>query len=254
MTTTLFLTDLDDTLFRSLHKHASTKGLTQVTTALNDRHGFSAPHENRLLETAKASGLVIPVTARSREAFDRVDLSFGTKRAVLSNGAVVLDENGDPDAGWASQMSYIGHESSHDMRGMMCMIREEFADAVRTWIVEENDAPAYLCMKVNGNPDENEAGRVISEAGAVLMEHFDLSEFQHHVNGNNLSLTPAGISKKAAVEHLVKSLDNRPELIIGIGDSLTDLPFMGVCDFMMTPSGSQISQAWARSGKGDDHA
>jgi hypothetical protein len=30
--------------------------------------------------------------------------------------------------------------------------------------------------------------------------------------------------------------------LIGIGDSVTDLPFMTLCDFMMTPSASQIAE------------
>lgn len=249
----LFLADLDDTLFRSAGKHASDDNLVRMTTARNERHGLSAPHEMCLIDMMRATGTVIPVTARSREALSRVHLDFGTGQAICANGAVILDHAGRPDRGWAAKMSRIGHAAGGEMRDMMNVLKDEFEEAVRTWIVEEEDVPVYLCMKVNDNDDPDEIARVISEAGSLLMSRFDLSGFQHHVNGNNLSLVPSGISKRAAAERFIENLRIRPDLVIGIGDSVTDLGFMGVCDFMMTPSGSQIAGLWNRIGEGAEH-
>ena len=65
------------------------------------------------------------------------------------------------------------------------------------------------------------------------------SDFTHHRNGNNLSFTPKGISKKLAVEHLDEVIGG-DAMRLGMGDSLTDLPFMRSCHMMMIPPGSQI--------------
>jgi len=68
--------------------------------------------------------------------------------------------------------------------------------------------------------------------------------FVYHRNGNNLSFTPQGISKRAAVAHLI---DIRPEIrhgiILAMGDSLTDLPFMQLANMMMIPPASQVASA-----------
>ena len=64
-----------------------------------------------------------------------------------------------------------------------------------------------------------------------------------HRNGRNLALLPAYTSKKRAVEHIKNLLDIRPDdLVLGMGDSLTDLPFMRLCQFGIIPVGSQIDQ------------
>ena len=67
--------------------------------------------------------------------------------------------------------------------------------------------------------------------------------WRFHINGNNLSLTPAGISKAIATAWLLETLRKDKELVtIGVGDSSSDLEFMRLCDAWLTPTGSQIDQ------------
>lgn len=236
----IYLTDLDDTLFCSPRKVTGTPG-PAVTTATNGHHSHMGPAQRDLFDLMRETGEVIPVTARSSDAFGRVHLEFGTRRAILANGAILLDETGAPDPDWFALTSRVGHAAASRMRDMMATITEEYGDAVRSWIVHESGAPVYLCTKMNeGEPEEIAA--VLVEIGVLLFERYGLSDFQQHVNGNNLSLTPWEISKRAACDHLLSRLGDRSDLtVIGVGDSLTDLPFMGLCDFMMTPTRSQIA-------------
>ncbi len=68
------------------------------------------------------------------------------------------------------------------------------------------------------------------------------SRLIRHRNDNNLSITPAGISKQLAVEYLSKKLLHGDAVpVFGMGDSLTDLPFMATCDMLVIPKKSQIS-------------
>lgn len=245
----IYLTDLDDTLFTSRRKVTGPVG-DPVTTANNGHHSYMSAAQEALLDMMRGSGEVIPVTARSSDAFARVHLDFGTRRAILSNGAVILDGQGSPDPVWLEHTSGIGRAVEGQMTEMRGTIQEEYGKSVRSWIVEEHGAPVYLCAKMNID-DPERISVALAEMWSLLMERFDLSGFQHHVNGNNLSLTPMGISKRAACEHLISQLEDRSgTLLVGAGDSLTDLPFMGLCDIMMTPSASQIAgevmSRWSR--------
>ncbi len=238
----IYLTDLDDTLFRSFHKHPQGEALTRVTTATNGHHGHMNPAQQGLLSALRATGAVIPVTARSTDAFSRVHLDFGTRRAILANGAVILNDEGIADPDWLAHTAQIGRSAEALLLDMSALIDSEFGVAARSWIVEEYGAPVYFCVKMNASAAEDVCNG-ISAAAELLASRFDLSGLHQHANGNNLSFTPTGISKRDACRHLIDSIrDGSGAPLIGIGDSLTDLPFMGLCDFIMTPSGSQITE------------
>ncbi|MEH6357190.1 MAG: hypothetical protein V7760_14360 [Marinobacter sp.] len=247
----IYLTDLDDTLFRSFHKHPQGEALTRVTTATNGHHGHMNPAQQGLLSALRATGAVIPVTARSTDAFSRVHLDFGTRRAILANGAVILNDEGIADPDWLAHTAQIGRSAEALLRDMSGLISAEFGAAARSWIVEEYGAPVYFCVKMNATGAETvQSG--ITAAAKLLVSRFDLSGLQQHANGNNLSFTPTGISKREACRHLVGSIrDGSGAPLIGIGDSITDLPFMGLCDFIMTPSGSQIAELMAQMSNRD---
>jgi hydroxymethylpyrimidine pyrophosphatase-like HAD family hydrolase len=241
MTRTIFLTDLDDTLFSTLRKATGPVG-PAVTDAKNGHHSHMSPAQEGLFSLMRAIGEVIPVTARSSDAFARVKLDFGSKRAILSNGSVVLDEEGDLDRDWFSHTSGIGRSVEGLLDGMVAAIGEEFGEAARSWVVREYGAPIYFCVKMN-KEDQEEIRTGLIQAAVLLMDRFDLGGFQQHVNGNNLSFTPNGISKRDACLHLIPRLGERSALtLIGAGDSNTDLPFMALCDHLIIPSGSQISE------------
>jgi len=251
MTKIIYLTDLDDTLFSSIRKAIGPVG-PAVTTAKNGHHSHMSPAQEGLFALMRASGDIIPVTARSTDAFARVHLDFGTKRAVLSNGAVILGDDGLPDQEWLAHTSSIGRSLEEVMEGMAACVEEEFGEAARSWVVREYGAPIYFCVKMNlDGPDEIQTG--LMQATELLDDRFDLDGFQHHVNGNNLSFTPNGISKRDACLHLIPRLGDRSELtLIGAGDSNTDVPFMMLCDHLMIPTKSQVAKRAAlRSGVGE---
>jgi hydroxymethylpyrimidine pyrophosphatase-like HAD family hydrolase len=237
----IYLTDLDDTLFRSLAKQPNPAGLSRVTTATNGHHSHMNNKQRSLFAALRATGTVIPVTARSSEAFERVHLDFGTGRAILSNGAVIRDETGVPDPDWSEQTARIGRSCDPLFSEMSALIQASFGAAARCWTVTEEGASVYFCVKMNAT-EAKAVQTGISTAHELLTESLDLSALWGHINGNYLSFTPIGISKRDACTYLIDQLGDRGEIsLIGLGDSLTDLPFMGLCDFMMIPSGSQIA-------------
>jgi len=160
---------------------------------------------------------------------------------VLANGAVVRDEAGRPDPDWSAHTARIGRCFDALFMEMSALIDAELGRAARSWVVAEGGASVYFCVKMNAT-EEHAVRDGIVAAREVLTERFDLSGMWGHANGNNLSFTPLGISKRDACLYLIERLGERGDAaLIGLGDSLTDLPFLGLCDYMMIPTGSQIA-------------
>ncbi len=236
----ILFADLDDTLFRSLSRFGGdTQGMTQVTTARNGNHSWMTPRQLMFMDWALTAMQVIPVTARSREAFGRVALPFAGL-AVLSNGAVILNADGQPDPLWQNRTAAVSRRFTGLLNAMMYRL-QAIPTNLRTWIVSEDGADIYLCVKSNNSGDL--VDRDLDLAQTILTEGFDLSGLALHRNANNLSLTPQEVSKAAAVTHLLEThADLAARIIFGAGDSLTDLHFMSLADFMMVPPTSQIAQ------------
>ena len=109
------------------------------------------------------------------------------------------------------------------------------AGRFRCWTVEEFGTGFYFCVK------SNEGEQALDDVEEGLCKLAD-TRLVRHRNDNNLSFTPVGISKRLAVEYLSEKLlriDAVP--LFGMGDSLTDLPFMATCDMLVIPKKSQIS-------------
>src|SRR5205823_998696 len=96
MRTVLFL-DLDDTIFQTRPKCPVGE---PVRPAAFRRDGtplsFMTDRQRALLDVLSRAATVIPTTARSLDAFRRVDLAFG-HAAILDFGGVVLTPGGELD-------------------------------------------------------------------------------------------------------------------------------------------------------------
>ena len=68
-----------------------------------------------------------------------------------------------------------------------------------------------------------------------------------HLNGNNLAVLPKIINKESAVSYLIDGYKQQhPELVtFGAGDSNTDAPFMGLCDYALIPKNTQLFETLA---------
>lgn len=131
------------------------------------------------------------------------------------------------------------------LEAMAERINQEAADtnsAVYARIVGEGELNLYVLIK---DKDSNEAdlNAVVNRAVPDLP-----SDWTDHRNGNNIALMPPTLGKQFAVEALLPTLRTEwPDLpVIGIGDSITDAPFMALCDFAMTPTGGQLARTFAR--------
>lgn len=240
----VILTDLDDTIFSTLKSYPDVdpETLIQVAASKVGSHSYMCGHRKAVLDWLGAGATVIPVTARSLDAYRRVQLAFD-HGAILANGALILNADDEIDQIWFDRV-----------RGYCEAAMPAFAQALESMsafqgtkeILRANrhfHGETMIGMTIKSNdPLDTVAVPLLTEMNGLLDRIGARDKIVTHVNGNNLALVPVGVSKRAAVEYLLETrtdLANRP--LIGAGDSTSDLPFMDLCDMMMIPRGSRAA-------------
>jgi hydroxymethylpyrimidine pyrophosphatase-like HAD family hydrolase len=200
------------------------------------KSSFMTAQQSALFDWLNASTELVPVTARSGDAYSRVDLPFASW-AIISNGAVILEPDGKPHQPWVTKMD----QTLVPLANTMAQILNEGRTAaiaanidVRSWIVEEDGMATYVVFKLN----------TVTPATLKVLENLPMpvTNWTRHFNSETLALIPPGSGKAAAVDYLHGYLNNkgaRPTL--GFGDSLSDLSYMTSTDILMVPTRSQIA-------------
>jgi len=235
----ILYTDLDDTLFQTSRKMSEPPCETRLAAmATNGHHSYMSLSQARMTDWFLRTTCMIPVTARSTEALSRCRIPFESWR-IAANGAVILDAQGIPDPYWAAHIAAISRDFMVRLKSLNTVLSNRNCDGrFRHWIVTESGWPIYFCAKSNG-------AECWLEDALDLLRPVAKDDFVEHRNGNNVSLTPIGIAKRRAVLHLDERIGGE-SLRFGMGDSLTDLPFMGACDMMIIPPRSQLETAIGR--------
>lgn len=234
----VILTDLDDTLFQTLPKcPPGMDGLLQMSTLQDGSpSGFATPLQQRFLRWLQ-NGDVIPVTARGREVLARV--AIGQAPAICSNGGCILDAGGGLDMDWHDRLSGHARKAVPVEHVYHAVTADLSAERFRHWVVDENGLDLYIVIKSNESDDE-----ALAVLQGELADRLP-ADWRCHRNGNNLAYLPPWLSKRHAARYLIAAMraaaPDRP--IIGIGDSISDVGFMDLCDFAMAPTRSQL---WAQ--------
>lgn len=237
----LVLVDLDDTLFQTARKMPESAARHPASFDVQGAvSGYQNDVQQALLHWLLSSTDVVPVTARSAEAFNRVKLAFSGP-AICSHGGLILNPDRTVDQHWHAVMSDV-LTPFHERLPLLCEtalgLGQVLGVSLRGWVVEEADQRHYVVIKHNDGADAD-----LLRLLEALRERGLLEGMHSHSNGNNLALLPVGLSKRVAVQHYLardrKLNGERP--VLGFGDSITDLGFMNLCHFWATPARSQLA-------------
>ena len=239
----VIFSDLDDSLFQSRRKCVGHEG--ELSVAAYDRTGnprsFHTPLQRALLKSWEGA-TVIPVTGRSSDALARVtSLSWSSYR-VVSHGAEVLGPDGQPleswrqlisdeVTAWSARLMEVSAQVTRYIERLNATERE----VPRVRVVYEADTPVYLSIKGPAHDLTELRERLTPQWSDGIIHH----------NDRDMALLPSYASKARAVSHLIEQLRAHQELrplIIGLGDSVSDLPFLKLCDFALTPQDSHIQR------------
>jgi hypothetical protein len=234
------LADLDDTLFQTLGKCPPDCPPDRLTPLGFARDGsalsFATPRQLGFLSWLSETSKLIPVTARSRDALSRATVRYDA--AICAHGGLILDETGVPDRDWAALMAKGAADHGERLSALAAAVAKATGDQpVSVRVLGEDGTPLYLIAK-HQTGDAGTLHKLIAEAVPEVPPGWTL-----HLNGNNAALLPPHLGKQHAVAWLLPRLRTRfPDApVIGIGDSLTDAPFMALCDFAMLPTRSQLA-------------
>ena len=242
--------DLDDTLFQTIRKcpadvpeHALTPlGFAKDGSPLS----YATPRQMAFISWLTETTMFVPVTARGLDGLRRVRIPFTA--AVCAHGGVVLGVDGELDKQWASHVA----EQADAHAPMLATLSEAVTHSAATLgtrlsvrVLSEGPIGLYVLIKHPDAIDVELNAAVDGMLGAVP------AGWTVHRNGNNIAIMPPYLGKAHAVTHILPRLRARyPDAsTLGIGDSLTDAPYMSLCDFAMTPTGSQLANAF-RAGTG----
>ncbi|ESQ86567.1 hypothetical protein ABAC460_22910 [Asticcacaulis sp. AC460] len=238
----IILADLDDTLFQTARKcpDGSAEGLRLMSRlADGSPSGYATRRQEHMLSWLRI-GQVIPVTARSRDVLARVDIEQAP--AICGNGGCIIDADGGIDAAWHDRLLADARKAEAVEEVYAALTDGLDRSAFRHWLAAENGQTQYFYIK-----SERDHGESLVDVERDLAGRLPAG-WRVHRNGNNLAYLPGWLSKRHAVKYLIDRLrEAHPDTpVIGMGDSQSDVGFMDLCDFAMTPTQSQLWKSQVR--------
>ncbi len=232
--TFLAFSDLDDTLFQTRAKCPPGGDLVLAAQhATPERQSFTTGAQRQLIGTLhEAGGLLIPVTGRTPAAMARVRLPFHAE-VICDHGATLLDPGGTVNEEWAGRVqALLADDTVARAQPAAQRIADQHGCALSTHTVQGAPYMHVLKHPARGSlTAAYHAARALQGAGLTVI-----------ANASHISLLHAQVTKAAAVA-FVRARYPAHLLTLGLGDSLSDLPFMRACHFWLTPTGRQIDHA-----------
>jgi len=202
--------------------------------------GFLTPKQQVMLDWFRAGCEVVPTTARSTDAMRRFKLPF-RRYAITAFGGTVLGANGQPLRGWRQHVEAPAAAAQPVLAELLALVKKEAAAAsidARCVLLNDYGIDMFLSVKHNSRNLEELAVLHAVLAAAVA------DGWTVHKNGNFVAVYPPYLGKEKAARWFIDNIVPKGAVTIGMGDSLTDAPFMGECDYIFMPNRTQNSRAF----------
>jgi hydroxymethylpyrimidine pyrophosphatase-like HAD family hydrolase len=242
--------DLDDTLFQTLRK-LPIDNIAHDTLSIGSTYQDGSPcswltqKQQAWWQWLNHDSIVIPVTARTLDAFKRVSLKF-SQHAIVNFGAHVFQPDGALDQSWQKSMQAKLSPHETTLQTLFEQLKHYASTTAPSLRIDyvysqcDENFPLYVLLK-----DKEKNIQTITQAYDCLISPWLAThqDYYIHQNDNNLAIMPRQLNKAYAVNYLIEILKQTHSDIItcGMGDSKTDLNFMKCCDYWLTPSNSQLS-------------
>lgn len=240
-------TDLDDTIFSTLRKQES-KNLDSFLLGSIDSKGNPSGYLNKVQQNffnhLKSMGKIIPVTARVTNALDRAIIFEKGGDAIWYHGAIIR-YNSKIDDEWYERSVNILKEARVSFEKMIELLEKRNLDnyfKISSSKYEDLDSQQLQVLIRN-----NDNSILNKDLVTDLLKDLTNDDLYCHKQRNYITFLPKGISKREAVNYLIKKEDF--DLTIGCGDSDVDLGFMSLCDYAVIPKKSLLLETMNEENK-----
>ena len=225
----ILCTDLDNTMIYS-HKHDIGEEKLCVEIYNNREISFITENTRKLLNEVRRRMLVVPVTTRTMEQYNRINLGVGEfEYALTCNGGILL-RNGKSDENWYSESLNMVKDSSAEIKRAIEILKrdENVSFEIRfisdLFVFTKSDMP-YETIK-----------RLSAELDVEKVDIFD--------NGSKVYVVPKELNKGNAVKRLKRLIEH--SVIIAAGDSNFDISMLKAADYVIYPKELNIENIGAK--------
>lgn len=235
----LFVSDLDRTIiFSSRFMECVEDRSYQVVEVVNGQHrSFITETALHLLNKVRSSVMFVPVTTRTKEQYERIQLFQGNKipsYAVVGNGATIL-RNGEVDREWHHHILRRCSQECVSRETVRDKLKESFS---KEWLKEERDADGWFFYYII------DTEKTDYEVLSSFQKWCHTQGWEATLHGRKFYLIPTPINKGDAVTYIQEKEDQT--FSVSAGDSLLDLPMLKATTIAYTAKKSDLDE-----GKGD---
>jgi hydroxymethylpyrimidine pyrophosphatase-like HAD family hydrolase len=244
-------TDLDNTIVRHQSRITDVDN-NQIQIVGTDEFGNQSTVMTKadleFFQEISHFGTVIPTTGRSMAGYWRLHglVSGFNSWAILNHGATILmPENSIVDPDWLKRtkgiMAFLTPNLLEVYKILLSLnnvIIENSCYSNTIRLHQEHGFPLYISVRASREMPELYLMQQRQTIALLCHEHNDF-EVLH--TGRITSVIPHQLNKKDAVLEVIGRLGTQVETL-GVGDALTDLPFMQVCNFQKAPENSEIQR------------
>jgi len=262
MSRILFLSDLDHTLFQS-HRLDKTGDHPMTRKRDGSSHCFANRAQKALLDMMMTNAFCMAVTARNIDQMRRVcgwDTQQKHDLALTNLGMTLMYrcENGEWEIveSWSDPYLLEARKRAKTVTGdantyISLLEKYEKGWEMKLVYCDQDESVPYYVEFVQKDKDQRPLNPdAVREEASCLQ-----GSYLVNIDDNKISLWPTYVSKKTAVKRLLSLLECGSEdprlnavteeigdvdLVLSAGDSVSDLGFMQVADFMLVPRQSQI--------------
>jgi hydroxymethylpyrimidine pyrophosphatase-like HAD family hydrolase len=245
VTTLLVAVDLDRTLIYSEHawdlpvdlSPEDRPPLSCVEVYESKPLSFMTQQAIDLMISLRAAAVVVPVTTRTIEQFQRICLPGGpTDFAVTTNGARLLVD-GREDLDWTASIDALISASCAPLSEVQAHLSAQSGD----WVLRVRDAQQVFCYAIidrSAAPDH-----AVADLSAWCLER----NWVMSIQGRKLYCVPMPLTKTAAMSEVAGRAGTTS--VAAAGDSLLDAGMLEAADFPIRPAHGELAAAqWSPPG------
>lgn len=206
----LFCSDLDNTLIYS-YKRPIGEDKILVETKDGKELSFMSLKSYELLEMIKDKIELIPITTRSLEQYNRIQLSsqWKPKYALAANGGILLID-GKIERNWYQVSKHLIEPCEKVLNQGITLLKED--EHVNFQVRKVDELFVFTKSSKPKKTIEN------------LKKHLNLDLVSVHQNGVKVYIFPKGLNKGHALERIKAFLS--ADFVIAAGDSDFDIPML----------------------------